>query len=199
MESNTEKDVLDHIQLSLRGDSRAFEWIIRKYQKRIYFTVLQVVLRHEDADDVLQDTFIKAFTKLDTYDTNYPFYPWLYRIAINTSLNHQKEKARRRAVSIDDAEGSGYDSEFAQSPGQLREMERSELAASLVEALERIPVEQRAVFVLRVKEGYSYQEISDALDISLGTVMSRLSRARGKLRTLLSNYIETYHVEVEKP
>ncbi len=74
MEPSNEKDVLKYVRRSLSGDAKAFEWIIRKYQKRIYFTVLQVVMNHEDADDMLQDTFIKAYTKLGTYNESFPFY-----------------------------------------------------------------------------------------------------------------------------
>lgn len=196
MDSRNEKDVLAYIHRALDGDVRAFDWLIKEYQKRIYFTVMQVVMNHEDADDVLQETFIKAYTKLETYDDGYPFYPWLYRIAINTSLNHQKKKARLRALSLDDLDGNGHQAELAESPKQVYEMEGSELALKLKAALGKIPYEQRTVFMLRVNDGLSYQEISDTLEISIGTVMSRLSRARAKLRALLRGYLETKDIEV---
>ena len=196
MDSNSEKDVLRYVRKSLSGDANAFEWIIRKYQKRLYFTVLQVVMNHEDADDILQDTFIKAYTKLDTYNESFPFYPWLYRIAINTSLNHQKKKARLRAISLDDLDGNGQQADLAESPTQMFDTEGSELVAKLKAALGKIPYEQRTVFILRVNDGLSYQEISETMDISMGTVMSRLSRARDKLRILLEEYVETNDIEV---
>ncbi len=196
MDKKNEKDVLKHIRKCLGGDSQAFEWIIKTYQKRIYFTILQVVIHHEDANDVLQDTLVKAYTKLNTYDDSYPFYPWLYRIAINTSLNHQKKKARQRALSLDDVEATNGQAELAQSPQQMFDMEGSELVEKLKEALDDIPYEQRAVFMLRVNDGLSYQEISDTLEISIGTVMSRLSRAREKLRALLHGYLQTHDIEV---
>ncbi len=196
MDSKSEKDVLRHINRVLAGDSRAFEWIIKKYQRRVYFTVLQMVMNHEDADDVLQETFIKAYTKLNTFDESYPFYPWLYRIAVNTALNHQKKKSRLRAMSLDDLDGNNHHAELAESAQQVHTMEGNELAGKLWEALDRIPHEQRTVFVLRVNDGLSYQEISDTLEISIGTVMSRLSRAREKLRTLLQAYLETKDIEV---
>ena len=196
MDSSNEKDVLGYVRRSLAGDVKAFEWIIRKYQKRIYFTVLQVVMNHEDADDMLQDTFIKAYTKLDTYNKSFPFYPWLYRIAINTSLNHQKKKARLRTMSLDDLNGNGHQADLAESSTQMLDMEGSELVDKLKAALEKIPYEQRTVFILRVSDGLSYQEISETMDISMGTVMSRLSRARDKLRILLGEYVETNDIEV---
>jgi len=196
MDSTQEKEVLRHINRSLSGDSRAFEWIVHKFQKRIYYTVVQVVMNHEDADDVLQETFIKAYTKLDTYDASYPFYPWLYRIAINTALNHQKKKSRLRALSIDDLDGNNHHTELSESPHQMRDMAGGELVSKLKDALGKIPKEQRTVFVLRVHDGLSYQEISDTLEISIGTVMSRLSRAREKLRGLLHGYLQTKDIEV---
>lgn len=196
MDSNNEKDVLKYIQKALSGDANAFEWIIRKYQKRVYFTVLQLVMNHDDADDVLQDTFVKVYTKLGTYDAQYPFYPWLYRIAINTALNHQKKKARIRALSLDHVDGNNHTSDLSESPKQMHDMVRGELVIKLKEALNKIPPEQRTVFILRVKEGLSYQEISESLEISMGTVMSRLSRAREKLRVLLQDYLETQNTEV---
>lgn len=196
MNSKDESDDLKYVKKSLSGDAKAFEWIVRTYEKRIYFTVVQMVMNHDDADDVMQETFIKAYTKLNTFDDSYPFYPWLYRIAVNTSLNHQKKKARLRALPIDDLEGNHYQADLAESPQQIRDMASGELISQLKKALERIPYEQRTVFILRVHDGLSYQEISDTLEISIGTVMSRLSRAREKLRGLLQNYLETKDIEV---
>lgn len=193
--NNDERETLRKIRSALAGDHRAFGWIIAKYQKRIYFTVLKMVVNHEDADDVLQETFVKAYTKLDMYDSQYPFYPWLYRIAINTALNHQKKKVRLRVLPIDDFERNHHEAELSEPPRQAFEVAATELSDKLQEALERIPPEQAAIFVLRVNEGLSYQEISDAMDISIGTVMSRLSRAREKLRVFLQPYLDTVDVE----
>ena len=195
---NNDTSILDYVRRALAGDSRAFEWIIRTYQKRLYYSVLQIVANHDDANDVLQDTFVKAYRKLDSYDEQYPFYPWLYRIAINTSLNHQKRKKRNRAVSLEEIDANGHhDIQLSEAPKQMFDMMGGELVAGLRDALNKIPVEQKTVFMLRVHDGLSYQEISDTLDISMGTVMSRLSRAREKLRVLLQHYIETKDVEVD--
>ncbi|MFQ5706016.1 MAG: RNA polymerase sigma factor [bacterium] len=197
MESREEKQVLKYIKKALAGESKAFEWIVRAYQKRIYYAVLQMVMNHEDANDIIQDTFVKAFTKLDTYNKEYPFYPWLYRIAINTTLNHQKQKKRNQLLSLDDSNGN-HQGELAMEAEQVNEMEKNELIVEVRRALRQIPAEQRIVFMLRVKDELSYQEISEYLEISMGTVMSRLSRAREKLRALLSNYLEKKDVEVNR-
>ncbi|MFQ5605603.1 MAG: RNA polymerase sigma factor [bacterium] len=196
METTQEKDVQKYIRKALTGEAKAFEWIIKNYQKRLYYSVLQMVMNHNDADDVIQETFLKAYTKLDTFDFNYPFYPWLYRIAINTALNHQKKKARTRTLSIDDLDGNNHHTELSESPRQMFETEGSELVNQLKRALNQIPPEQRAVFNLRVKDELSYQEISEVMEISIGTVMSRLSRARDKLRNLLQPYLEIKDIEV---
>ncbi len=196
MNLKNDRDVHKNIQKSLRGDSRAFEYIVHKYQKRIYFTVLQIVMNHDDADDIIQETFIKAYTKLSSYNADYPFYPWLYRIAINTSLNHQKKKARLRALSLDDLDNNNHRSDLAEAPRQMFDMAGGELIHHLKAALKKIPLEQRMVFMLRVNDGMSYQEISEQMDISIGTVMSRLSRARRKLKKLLQNFVETKDIEV---
>lgn len=193
-----QKNVIGHIQKALSGDAKAFEWIMKKYQKRIYYTVLQVVMNHDDADDILQDTFIKAYTKLETFDSSYPFYPWLYRIAINTSLNYQKKKARLRAVSLDEVDGNNNHADLAESPSQMFDVEENELVRNLKIALSKIPDEQRTVFILRVQDDLSYQEISDTMNISIGTVMSRLSRARDKLRNLLQNHLQNKTLRFEE-
>lgn len=190
MDSFDEENVLDKVHRVLKGDAKAFEPIVRLYQKRIYFTVLQIAADHEDTNDILQDTFIKAYTKLYSYDESYPFYPWLYRIAVNTALNHKKKKTNLRAMSIDEFDGYHPNGDLVEAPKQLNDAVNSELVGKLKKALACIPDQQRVVFVLRVNDGLSYQEISETLEISIGTVMSRLSRAREKLRKLLKSYVE---------
>lgn len=196
MGSQGEKDVQRYVRKSLSGDAKAFEWLVRTFQKRIYYAIIQIVMNHDDADDVLQETFLKAYTKLNTYDSSYPFYPWLYRIAVNTSLNHQKKKLRTRALSLDDPDTNNNHKDLSESPRQAFETEGGELIDGVKEALKKIPDEQRTVFLLRVRDELSYQEISETLDISIGTVMSRLSRAREKLRNLLQAFLQTNDVEV---
>ena len=99
-------------------------------------------------------------------------------------------------LSLDDLDGNGHQADLAESPTQMFDMEGSELVDKLKVALKKIPYEQRTVFILRVNDGLSYQEISETMDISMGTVMSRLSRARDKLRILLEEYVKTNDIEV---
>lgn len=171
-----------------RGHRRTFDRLVVKYQRRLYFTVRKMVLNHEDTDDIVQDTFVKAYTKLDQFDESYPFYPWLHRIAMNTALNHQAKASHRleRTGMVDDIAVSET-STVEDDP--LESVVQGELESRVEDAMEGLSFDQRMVFVLRVHEGLSYQEIGDRLDISMGTVMSRLSRAREKLKNELRPYL----------
>jgi RNA polymerase sigma-70 factor (ECF subfamily) len=166
------------------GNLFAFEEIVKRYQRRVYGVAFRIVRRHEVADDVAQEAFIRAYQALASFDVSRPFGPWICRIAANLAVNHVRSpEAREEPLP----EGHGETPSPADGPldGVLESEARRVLAA----ALDRLPAEQRAVFVLRAVEGLSYREIADALEISLGTVMSRLSRAREKLREALTPYL----------
>ena len=168
-----------------RGGNRfAFEEIVRRYQRRVYATAYRIVRRHEVADDVAQETFIRAFRSLDRYDPQRPFGPWICRIAANLAVNHVRSPQAREEALPD-----GHAETPSAAPGPLQGVLETEARTMLDRALEDLPAEQRAVFCLRVFEDLSYKEIADSLGISIGTVMSRLSRAREKLRGALSPYL----------
>lgn len=181
--------VVDPIEADLLAKARggnlfAFEEIVKRYQRRVYGVAFRIVRRHDVADDVAQETFIRAHKALGSFDLARPFGPWICRIAANLAVNHTRSpEAREEGLPEGHAEtpSAGADP----LAGVLEAEARSVLAV----ALERLPSEQRAVFVLRVVEELSYREIADALEISMGTVMSRLSRARGKLRESLVPYL----------
>lgn len=142
-------------------------------------------MRRQDlAEDIAQEAFLRAYRSLDRFETGRPFGPWISRIAANLAIN-ERRSPRAREEELDEAHGD------APSPqaGPLQGVLEREAGEVLEEALGRLPQEQRAVFVLRVFEELSYQEIADALQISAGTVMSRLSRAREKLRSILGPYL----------
>ena len=167
------------------GNLFAFEEIVRRYQRRVYGVAFRIVRRHDVADDVAQEAFIRAHRALETFDSARPFGPWICRIAANLAINHVRSpEAREEELPEGHAETPAPD-----GAGPLSAVLEKEARQVLDAALERLPAEQRAVFVLRVVEELSYREISEALDISLGTVMSRLSRARGKLREALLPYL----------
>ncbi|MCU0645691.1 MAG: sigma-70 family RNA polymerase sigma factor [bacterium] len=171
-QNKTDNDDLKWIRKAMLGNHRAFEKLVLKYQQRIYFTVRKIVLDHDDADDIVQDTFVKTYQNLHRFDEHYPFYPWLRRIALNTTLNHQAKAHRKKESILDDDEFDHIESEH-ENP---------------LQAMEQLPLDQRMVFILRTNDELSYEEIGEQLEISTGTVMSRLSRARAKLKEILQPY-----------
>lgn len=176
-----EKDLLAKAR---GGNLFAFEEIVRRYQRRVYGVALRVVRRHDVADDVAQETFLRAHQALQSFDLERPFGPWICRIAANLAVNHVRSpRAREEGLP----EGHAETPAAAQSP--LEGVLDQEARAVLDRALATLPSEQRAVFVLRVYEEQSYKEIAEALGLSPGTVMSRLSRAREKLREALLPYL----------
>jgi len=193
-DQNNDSDDLKWVRKAKCGSHRAFEKLVLKYQKQIYFTVRKIVLDHDDANDIVQDTFVKTYQNLHRFDEQYPFYPWLRRIALNTTLNHQAKVHRKReSASISAAEA--LDQIEPETANPLKEMMHHELQDKIIEAMEQLPLDQRIVFTLRANEELSYQEIGAQLDISIGTVMSRLSRARAKLKEILQPYLSPKEIE----
>ncbi len=168
------------------GSLAAFDRLVQKYQRRLYILVRKMVLNHDDANDITQEAFVKAWQGLDGFDERFAFYPWLHRIAINTTVNHMKKMSSRMEKTP--VEEIAERSAGGEDPSE--ELTRKELGEKIGEALGELPFEQRSVFVLRTSEELSYQEIADRLGISMGTVMSRLSRAREHLKKALGPYLE---------
>ncbi len=183
---NSNKDDIRWIRKTKKGNHKAFEKLVVKYQRAIYGLTRKMVLDHDDTNDIVQDTFVKAYTNLEQFDEQYSFYPWLHRIAVNTTLNFV-EKNRRYRETFNHGNEVGQDSPTEVNP--LTHLIHNEYQEQIALLLEKLPVEQRMVFILRTSEELSYQEIRERLDISIGTVMSRLSRAREKLKELLLSYL----------
>jgi RNA polymerase sigma-70 factor (ECF subfamily) len=166
------------------GDAVAFEEVVRRYQRRVYGVALRIVRRHDVADDVTQDTFLRAHQALASFDTSRPFGPWVCRIAANLAINHVRSPESR-----EEGLPEGHDETPSAQQGPLGGVLDREASDQLKEAMALLSAEQRAVFVLRAVEGLSYKEIAEALDISAGTVMSRLFRARERLVAALGPYL----------
>jgi RNA polymerase sigma-70 factor (ECF subfamily) len=182
----------DLLRKAAGGNLFAFEEIVRRYQKRVYAVALRIVRRHDVADDVAQDTFIRAWRALVSFDLARPFGPWICRIAANLAVNHVRSpRAREEGLP------EGHDEQPAPAADALEGVLDAEAQAVLGRALLALPAEQRAVFVLRVNEELSYKEIAETLELSIGTVMSRLSRAREKLREALLPYLGASAVRAE--
>jgi RNA polymerase sigma-70 factor (ECF subfamily) len=167
-----------------RGEISAFEEVVRRYQRRVYATALRIVRSHDVADDVAQEAFVRAWRALERFDPGRPFGPWVCRIAANLAVNHVRSpRAREEGLPADHLETP------AASADPLGRVLEQEATRVLDEAVAALPLEQRAVFVLRTIEEMSYGEIAEALGLQPGTVMSRLFRARERLARALRPYL----------
>jgi RNA polymerase sigma-70 factor (ECF subfamily) len=174
------------VRKAQQGDMDAFESLVRKYQQRVYALCRRLTGAHQSADDLAQETFIKAYYALDRFDAQWPLYPWLRRIAINSGLNYLKARKRERPL-LEGTLGARRTPFSALADGPEERLERAEFEARFERAVASLPADQRSVFVLRFQESMSYEEISRTLDLPIGTVMSRLNRARQKLKGLLTD------------
>ena len=167
-------------QRAQRGDLRAFDLLVLKYQGRIAALVSRYVFDPGEVEDVTQEAFIKAYRALDKFRGDSAFYTWLYRIAANAAKNHLVAKGRRPGAdaTIEDAEGYDDAGVLAEASSPEALAMGDELAAVLQQALDDLPDELRAALMLRELEGLSYDDIADVLGCPVGTVRSRIFRAR---------------------
>jgi RNA polymerase sigma-70 factor (ECF subfamily) len=175
------------IDQALQGDSQAFGRLMERYQDRLYNTMVHVVGCPDEAEDVVQEAFVQVFLKLDTFRGDSAFYPWLYRIAFNQSVSHRRRK--KPWASVEDTRQATGDEplDAAELPGDR--LLREERADQLRRALASLREEHRAILVLREIEGCCYETISQILDLPVGTVRSRLHRARLQLRDRLKEML----------
>lgn len=182
------------IKLSRQGDSAATERLVLKYQNRIYNVVLKICADPDDAAELTQETFVKILENLSKFEGRSSFYTWAFRIAVNLTLNYCQRNAKLVVRSLD-IEQEQYSSQARHAIKELLSDDSSPDPAALAQdkelheialaALARLDEAQKAVLVLRDIEGMSYARIAEVLGIEIGTVRSRLSRARTKLRDIL--------------
>ncbi|NIO49016.1 MAG: sigma-70 family RNA polymerase sigma factor [Candidatus Aminicenantes bacterium] len=176
------------VALAKKGDMQAFESLVRKYQRSIYYLCRRMTGTHQSADDLSQDTFIKAYTSLSAFKDGMSFYTWLRKIAVNNNLNFLKAHRREELLGEkDNTVPEDASSTHHELPPDA--LQRNRLEQKLMEALDALPVDQKIIFILRIYENQSYKEISQTLNLPNGTVMSRLSRARKKLKELMADYL----------
>ena len=178
----------------LQGDSAAMEKLILRYQDRIYNVILKICANPHDAAELCQEVFVKAIENVRNFRQKSAFYTWLFRIAVNLTISYCKRKAKIKFHPIDEQygqeseEGKRALKEFLQdksSPDPAALTQKKELCDLVIRTLEQLPEEHKAVLILRDIEGMDYAQIADVLGIELGTVKSRLSRARSNLKELL--------------
>ena len=186
-----DKQLIERVK---NGEKAAYDLLVLKYQQRIVNLVMRFVRNHSDALDVTQEAFIKAYRALPNFRGDSAFYTWLYRIAVNTAKNHLAVQSRRPRSSdydvseIEQIEGSSALKEQA-TPENL--LLKDELQATVLKAIEDLPEDLKTAIMLRELEGLSYEEIASVMDCPIGTVRSRIFRAREaideKMSPLLQN------------
>jgi len=175
-------------------DLQAYDDLMRRYQERIYATIYHMTANHEDTNDLAQETFIKAFQALKSFKGGSSFYTWIYRIAVNKTLNFLKQKRRRVHMSLND-----LDFNAEHDPGLValisentprRDMNLAELQEKLNEAMQKLSEVHRLAVTLHDVQGVPHGEIARIMDCNIGTVRSRLFYARQQLQAYLSDYLK---------
>lgn len=164
-----------------RGDKQAFDLLVRKYQHKLVQLIGRYVSNPADATDIAQEAFIKAYRALPSFRGDSAFYTWLYRIAINTAKNHLLAQSRRppgEDIDAGDAEQFAGDSGLKEYATPERMLLRDEIQATINTAIEALPEDLKTAIILRELEGLSYEDIARAMDCPIGTVRSRIFRAR---------------------
>ena len=178
------------IRATRKGDARAFETLVRRYQDRLLTALASIAGSRDEAEDVAQEAFVTAYVKLDKFDGDSSFYTWLYRIAMNNAVSRLRKRRIESSVEhTRDLTGSEpyCDREMAED-----QVLRQERAAQVHRALSMMPQDFRAVLVLREMEGCDYDTIAQILDLPVGTVRSRLHRARMQLKEQLSEVLKEH-------
>ena len=176
------------IEQTLAGESAAFGRLVTKYQDRLYNCIAHTTGNAEDARDLVQDAFVQAFVKLESFRQSSSFFTWLYRIAFNLTISHHRRN--KPTVSVEQIRDAGGREPIEPGEGPQRHAEKNETCLKVRQAIAALADEHRAVLVLREIDGCDYETIAVILELPVGTVRSRLSRARGQLRIRLADMIE---------
>jgi len=182
-----------------RGDYDAMERLIIKYQNRIYNVILKICANPDDAAELTQETFVKVIENINRFQGRSSFYTWAFRIAVNLTLNYCRRNVRLPVTSLEAQAGQGQEDKKLllkdflsddSSPDPAAVAQNKELCEIALKALMELDDAQRTVVVLRDIEGMNYAQIARVLDIELGTVRSRLSRARSNLRDIMEAFLQ---------
>ena len=187
----TDEGVL--VRRARSGDLEAYDELVQRYQERIYATVYHMTSNHEDANDLAQESFIKAFKALKSFKGGSSFYTWLYRIAVNKTINFLKQRKNRIHMSLNDLDfNAEHDPDLValiSDKTPRREAGLTELQEKLNAALMKLSEPHRLVVVLHDVQGLSHDEIAKVMNCNIGTVRSRLFYARQQLQAWLSDYL----------
>jgi RNA polymerase sigma-70 factor (ECF subfamily) len=191
----SEEEDLALVQRAQKGELGAYDELVRRYQERIYATVYHMTANHEDAGDLVQDTFIKGYQALASFKGESSFYTWLYRIAVNKAINFLKRRKHRQHMSLNDldlnAENDPDLLAFVSENTPRRDINLAELQEKLNAAMLKLSPIHRLVVTLHDIQGMAHEEISKIMDCNVGTVRSRLFYARQQLQAHLSDYVQS--------
>jgi RNA polymerase sigma-70 factor (ECF subfamily) len=187
-------DEQELVRRARKGDLGAYDDLVRRYQERIYATVYHMTSNHEDANDLAQEAFIKAFQALKSFKGGSSFYTWIYRIAVNKTINFLKQRKNKTQMSLDDLDfNAEHDPDLValiSDKTPRREANLAELHEKLNEAMQRLSESHRMVVTLHDIQGMSHEDIAKIMDCNIGTVRSRLFYARQQLQAYLSDYLK---------
>ena len=190
--SGEHNDELALVERARAGDPAAFSDLVQRYERKVYRLAKHITQNDEDAEDVLQESFMKAYTHLDSFQGDSKFYTWLVRIAVNEALMKLRKRKSDRTVSLDEPQDTGEDLMVREiavwEDDPEKKYSRDELADILSQAVDSLKPSFRTVFVLRDIEELSTEDTAEALGISIPAVKSRLLRARLQLREKLTRY-----------
>ncbi len=190
IENDVDQQLVERVQ---RGDKRAFDLLVIKYQHKIFAVISRFVRDHAEVQDVAQDAFVKAYRALPNFRGDSAFYTWMYRIAINTAKNYLVARNRRPPASdleVEDAEFYAGNDAMHEMNTPERNLLRDELQGVIDQAFRDLPEDLRTAVTLREIEGLSYEEIAEVMGCPIGTVRSRIFRAREAIDKKIQPLIE---------
>ena len=187
MERNEQK----LIERASGGDPAAFNQLMAMHEKRMYAVALRMFANREDAQDCLQEAMLRIYRAIGGFKGQSSFSTWVYRITMNTCLDELRRKKNRPSTSLDNLLDQGWSPSDGDNAPERRAIQ-SETRKTLVGAIRELPEDMRSAIVLRDVQGYSYDEIAQMLDVNVGTIKSRISRGREKLREKLSKKAELF-------
>jgi len=196
-EAGSEGDEVGDLALVRRAqeqDVGAYDELVRRYQERLYATVYHMTSNHEDANDLVQETFIKAYRALKSFKGDSSFYTWIYRIAVNKTINFLKQRKNRIHMSLNDVDFNAENDPdlvaLVSERTPRRDLNLSELQEKLNGAMQKLSEHHRMVVTLHDIQGLSHEEIGTIMDCNVGTVRSRLFYARQQLQAYLCDYLK---------
>ncbi len=182
-------DEVEIVKKAVEGDEKAFEFLVRKYQNKVGNLIFKIVGDSSVIDDLTQEVFLKVFESLKDYRFGSAVYTWIYRITVNVCIDEIRKRQRHRVLSLSEVIGQNPKAEPSYSPVE-KSAERKELREIIEKAVLKLPIEYKTALILREFEDLQYEEIAKILKVSVGTVKSRIFRARKLLAEHLKEYKE---------